>query len=273
MGSIAMDVEGNIALGYSVSSTTVKPSIRYATRLAGDPLGTLSTEAVMWAGNGVQTSIHRWGDYSAMVVDPVDGCTFWFTTEYHDVNDSGFGWNTRIGIFAIPECDGGPIITPTPTATGPTPTPTNTPPGPTATPTATPRDRNTPTPTSTTGPPTNTPAPGDQTHIGDLDASSVPNGPNRWNATVTVKVLDQNGAPVSGATVSGTWSNGTSGGGNCTTNASGLCSITRLNIRNQSNSVTFTVTNISKAGTTYNPAANTDPDGDSDGTVIVVNKP
>jgi hypothetical protein len=101
----------------------------------------------------------------------------------------------------------------------------------------------------------------------------VPNGPNRWNATVTVKVLDQNGAPVSGATVSGTWSNGTSGGGNCTTNASGLCSITRLNIRNQSNSVTFTVTNISKAGTTYNPAANTDPDGDSNGTVIVINKP
>jgi hypothetical protein len=39
-------------------------------------------------------------------VDPVDNCTFWFTTEYHDVTDSGFGWNTRIGVFRIPTCGG-----------------------------------------------------------------------------------------------------------------------------------------------------------------------
>jgi subtilisin family serine protease len=161
-----------------------------------------------------------------------------------------------------------------PTAT-PTATSSPTPPGSTPTATATPRRTSTPigvtaTPTATASP---TPAAGVQTHVGDLDGSSVPNGPNRWNATVTITVLDQNGAPVSGATVSGTWSNGTSGNGSCATNASGQCSITRLNIRNQSNSVTFTVTNISKAGTSYNPAANTDPDGDSNGTVIVVNKP
>jgi N-acetylneuraminic acid mutarotase len=154
-----------------------------------------------------------------------------------------------------------PVI---PTATA-TPRRTPTPIGVTATPT--------PTPIGPTATPTNTPAAGVQTHIGDLDGSSLPNGPNRWNATVTIKVLDQNGSPVSGATVSGSWSNGISGNGNCTTNASGLCSITRLQIRNTSNSVTFTVTNVSKAGTSYNPAANTDPDGDSNGTVIVVNKP
>ncbi len=106
MGSIAMDISGNVALGYSVSSGTTIPSIRYATRLAGDPLGTLSPEAEMWSGGGVQTDIHRWGDYSNMTVDPVDGCTFWFTTEYHDVNDSGFDWNTRIGVFRIPSCGG-----------------------------------------------------------------------------------------------------------------------------------------------------------------------
>lgn len=106
MGSIAMDISGNIALGYSVSSNTTIPSIRYATRQAGDPLGTLNDEAVMYPGGGVQTSIHRWGDYSSMMVDPTDNCTFWFTTEYHDTNDSGFGWNTRIGAFRIPSCGG-----------------------------------------------------------------------------------------------------------------------------------------------------------------------
>ncbi|GAB4578673.1 MAG: hypothetical protein Fur0022_14090 [Anaerolineales bacterium] len=111
MGSIAMDQDGNIALGYSVADgTSVKPSIRYATRLASDPLGTLSAEANMWTGNGVQTGIVRWGDYSNLVVDPVDGCTFWYTTEYHDTNDTGFNWNTRIGVFKLPEC-GSPDFT------------------------------------------------------------------------------------------------------------------------------------------------------------------
>lgn len=108
MGSIAMDGSGNIALAYSVSNPAenIKPSIRYATRLRNDPLGTLSAEAEMWTGNGVQTGIQRWGDYSDLTVDPVDNCTFWFTTEYHDVTDSGWGWNTRIGVFRIPECTG-----------------------------------------------------------------------------------------------------------------------------------------------------------------------
>ena len=132
MGSIAMDQAGNIALGYSVSNASnpsVIPSIRYATRLASDPLGTLQNETTMWAGTGVQTGIVRWGDYSNMTVDPVDGCHFWYTNEYHNTNDSGFGWNTRVGVFIIPECvgGGGPTPTPTNTPTGPTPTPTNTP--------------------------------------------------------------------------------------------------------------------------------------------------
>lgn len=109
MGSIAMDGSGHIALGYSVVDATanIVPSIRYTTRLRNDPLGTLATEAEMWTGAGVQTGIVRWGDYSDLTVDPVDNCTFWYTTEYHDTNDSGFGWNTRIGVFRIPECTGG----------------------------------------------------------------------------------------------------------------------------------------------------------------------
>ncbi|MBP8001839.1 MAG: hypothetical protein KA314_23000 [Chloroflexi bacterium] len=103
MGSIAQDRQGNIALGYSASSTTTFPSIRYATRLASDTLGTLQAEVTLHAGTGSQTDTHsRWGDYSAIDVDPTNDCTFWYTTEYFSA--SGSAWSTRIGTFTIPEC-------------------------------------------------------------------------------------------------------------------------------------------------------------------------
>ncbi|NUM47987.1 MAG: carboxypeptidase regulatory-like domain-containing protein, partial [Anaerolineales bacterium] len=108
MGSIAMDERRNLALGYSVSGETVVPSLRYTAHLITDPPGTLAGEAEMWQGTGVQTGIERWGDYSNLVVDPVDGCHFWYTGEYHDVDDGGFGWNTRVGVFKLPGCEGDP---------------------------------------------------------------------------------------------------------------------------------------------------------------------
>lgn len=103
MGSIAMDRSGGIALGYSASSGSAVPSVRYATRLPTDPVNTLQTEVVMHTGGGSQTGSNRWGDYSALTVDPVDGCTFWFTNEYYTAN-SGNNWTTRIGKFVMPEC-------------------------------------------------------------------------------------------------------------------------------------------------------------------------
>ena len=103
MGSIAQDRQGNIALGYSVSSSAIFPSIRYATRLATDPLGTLQTEVTLQTGSGYQNQNHsRWGDYSAMDVDPTNDCTFWYTNEYFST--TGLSWRTRIGTFTIPEC-------------------------------------------------------------------------------------------------------------------------------------------------------------------------
>jgi hypothetical protein len=105
MGSIAADKFGNIALGYSVSSSSLYPSIRYAGRLAGDPLGQLAQgEATLVAGSGCQTTYNRWGDYSSMSIDPTDGETFWYTNEYYLTN--GLNWQTRIGSFkfaATPE--------------------------------------------------------------------------------------------------------------------------------------------------------------------------
>ena len=104
MGSIASDKQGNIALGYSASSGAVKPSIRYTGRLVTDALGTMQTENIIQAGGGSQTgALHRWGDYSAMTVDPVDDCTFWYTTEYLKSSGS-FNWSTRIASFKFPGC-------------------------------------------------------------------------------------------------------------------------------------------------------------------------
>jgi hypothetical protein len=104
MGSIAMDKQGNMALGYSASSSSVSPSIRYTGRLVSDTPGTMQAENTIQAGGGSQTgTLHRWGDYSAMTVDPVDDCTFWYTTEYLKANGT-WNWSTRITSFKFPNC-------------------------------------------------------------------------------------------------------------------------------------------------------------------------
>ena len=105
MGSVAMDQAGDLALGYSVSSSSVSPSIRFAGRVPTDPASTLESEVSIVSGTGSQTgnSLSRWGDYSAMQVDPVDDCTFWFTEEYMKTTGT-FNWNTRIANFKFPGC-------------------------------------------------------------------------------------------------------------------------------------------------------------------------
>ena len=108
MGSAALDNQGNLAVGYSVASGAVHPQIRYAGRLVSDPPGQLAQgEAHLFDGTGSQIGTsNRWGDYSSLTVDPVDDCTFWFTTEYYAVSSS-FNWRTRIGNFTYPACAGG----------------------------------------------------------------------------------------------------------------------------------------------------------------------
>ncbi len=105
MGSIAMDQSGNIALGYSVSGPNLFPSIRYAGRMAHDPLNRLTIgEREIMPGGGAQTGEWggrgRWGDYSAMSVDPMNLQTFWYTQEYFD-STSWNGWKTRIASFSF----------------------------------------------------------------------------------------------------------------------------------------------------------------------------
>jgi Abnormal spindle-like microcephaly-assoc'd, ASPM-SPD-2-Hydin len=104
MGSIAMDQSSDIALGYSVSSSSVYPSIYFTGRVAADTPGSMEGEQLIVSGSGSQTGgVSRWGDYSAMTVDPIDDCTFWYTQEYIQSNGS-FNWNTRISNFIFPNC-------------------------------------------------------------------------------------------------------------------------------------------------------------------------
>ncbi len=105
LSSVAMDKQGNMALGYSASSGSIHPAIRYTGRLATDTLNTMQTEASMIEGTGSQSgnNLSRWGDYSAMTIDPVDDCTFWYTNEYLKTTGS-FNWNTRLASFKFGTC-------------------------------------------------------------------------------------------------------------------------------------------------------------------------
>jgi hypothetical protein len=109
MGSIAMDKLGDIALGYSVSSSTMSPSIRYTGRVPSDPLGQMESEIDILSAAGVTStsqtaSDYRWGDYSSLAIDSTDDCTFWYTTEYQPANSNNNHWSTRIASFSFPAC-------------------------------------------------------------------------------------------------------------------------------------------------------------------------
>src|SRR5438477_169995 len=109
MGSIAMDGSGGIGLGFSTSSSTTHPGIHYTGRLATDAAGTMTQgEGTILDGAGSQTTnLSRWGDYSAMTIDPADDCTFWYTNEYVPANGT-FNWRTRVGTFKLPGCGAPP---------------------------------------------------------------------------------------------------------------------------------------------------------------------
>ncbi len=102
MGSIMLNANNKIGLGYSISSSTMYPGIRYTGQTAGAYLagtGTLDVpEEVIQTGTNVQTGYNRWGDYSLMSVDPTDNETFWFTSEYLG---TGGTRKTKIASFKI----------------------------------------------------------------------------------------------------------------------------------------------------------------------------
>ena len=103
MPGMAMDKVGNIALGLSRASSAVKPGVSMTGRVPTDPVGTMGTALTVIVGTGVQQGDGgRWGDYTSMSVDPLDDCTFWFTTEYGKT--TGSNWATRVVSAKFPTC-------------------------------------------------------------------------------------------------------------------------------------------------------------------------
>lgn len=101
---------------------------------------------------------------------------------------------------------------------------------------------------------------------GDLDATSELVSSSRWQARVTVRVHDDLEAPVTGVQVAVRF--GAKGSLTCTTNDVGRCLVTK---RYQTSKPKVTATVLGLEGPLpYDPGSNHDPDGDSDGTSIVV---
>jgi hypothetical protein len=100
--------------------------------------------------------------------------------------------------------------------------------------------------------------------VSELSGSAVAGARGgKWNAVVTVTVLDNTGGVVAGATVNASWSNGTTGSGSCVTNGSGQCTISKSNLKSSVSSVTLTVTGVD-GSLEYVPSGTTS---------VVVNQP
>jgi hypothetical protein len=131
-----------------------------------------------------------------------------------------------------------------------------------------------PPPTATAPAPTPTPAPSLTAHVGDLDGGSTwVYRKYYWRGGVSVAVHDAKHNPLSGATVSGSWSGGYSGSALCTTGSDGRCTLTTGYIKRNSKSTSFTVQNVTYSSYLYASYDNHDPDGDSNGTTITVSRP
>jgi hypothetical protein len=109
MPSIAMDQNGNIGLAYSVAdSISVFPGCRYTGRMSCDTLNEMTvTEVNAYSGDTIvytpENGGNRWGDYSHLSVDPIDGISFWHTNMYANKNNEWY-IGSRIYSFQIPKC-------------------------------------------------------------------------------------------------------------------------------------------------------------------------
>ncbi len=107
MGSIAMDKEGDMALGFSESNATaLHPSLAFTGRVPSDPANTMESVARIFTAKGSATDASRWGDYSSMVIDPSDDCTFWYVNQYvpKTAPKNAITFHTRLASLKFPTC-------------------------------------------------------------------------------------------------------------------------------------------------------------------------
>ena len=95
-GSMAMDAQGNIGMGYTTVSSLEKIAIYYTGRYANDPLGQMTVEETLIAQSTSNNSGNRLADYVHLTIDPTNDKSFWHIAEY-------FAPNRRdvVGVFQI----------------------------------------------------------------------------------------------------------------------------------------------------------------------------
>lgn len=96
-GSMAMDANGNIGMGYTTLSTTEKIAIYYTGRFASDPPGVMTIDETLIAQGNSNNPSNRLADYVHLTLDPADDKTFWHIAEYFNNNSR----TDVVGVFRI----------------------------------------------------------------------------------------------------------------------------------------------------------------------------
>ena len=105
IGSISINADGSIALGYNITSSTIYPGMRMTGRAACDPLNNMTApETISKSGTASNHSLD-YGDYNSLVTDPVDG-SFWFSGQYNVSSK----WSSNVVHFTINSCVEGKSI-------------------------------------------------------------------------------------------------------------------------------------------------------------------
>ena len=291
MGSISINANGDIALGYSRSSSSMFPSI-YFTGQTADQSGSgvmNVAETLIHAGTGSQEGASRWGDYSRMSVDPTDNTSFWYTTEYYETTSS-FNFKTRIAQFALDSNPGTPSasftvsctllscdFTDTSTdsdgtitawswdfddagATSSAQNPSHTFSGNgtyNVSLTVTDNDGNTASASQSVT--VNDGSGASTMHVEGITEVSIIRGGGGGSAEVTVTIHDTDGNPVADATVSGTYSGDLSGSPSGVTDAAGQVTLASDAFTARPFDLAFCIDNVTNATLTYDSADNSDP--------------
>lgn len=121
-------------------------------------------------------------------------------------------------------------------------------------------------------PSTNTTTP-TSLHVADLDGTSAYRTNKSWTASVTITVVDNLGSRVANARIHGYWTGGYQNEFYCTTDGAGTCVAPSGAIANRYTSEKLNVADIAHPSLKYSQPSNTDPDGDSNGTLITVRIP